>query len=103
MQKKIDEAMDSVLNIERATPTPFFYTRLQARMANEETGLWEALGRLVARPAFAAATVSLVLMMNIYVVFHRFSPTDDAPAFSEFASSEDLRTTTYYDLENVQP
>ncbi len=103
IQKHIDEVLDSVGNIERATPKPFFFTRLEARMNREQKNVWEKLSRLVTRPSIAALTLSLVLILNAFVAVQGMSAAQHEPDRAEVASAEDLRTPTYYDIENVQP
>jgi hypothetical protein len=103
IQKKVDEVMGSVDNIQRAMPNPFFYTRLEARMTASKMNSWEKLSRLVSRPAIAAVTLSLVLIINALVLVEGISALDNVPDLSEMASAEDLRPTSYYDIENAQP
>lgn len=103
IQKKVEEAMNSVLNISRATPQPFFYTRLMARITSQESNYWERMGRLVSRPAFAFITMSVVLILNIFIVFNETSSHSGKPELNEVATADDLGTNTFYDIENVQP
>jgi len=103
IQKRVDEAMDSALNITRATPQPFFYTRLLARISRQESNYWEKMSRLVSRPAFAFMSVSLVLLLNIFVAVNETNASTAKPDLSEVATADDLGTNTFYDIENVQP
>ena len=41
IQRRAEEAMESILNIGQATPPPFFYTRLMARIQRQEGSGWE--------------------------------------------------------------
>ena len=103
IQKRIDEAMDSILNIGQATPQPFFYTRLVARIERQDNNGWERVTGFISRPAFAFITVSMVLMLNIYVALNETSPSANSSEISEVATADDLGTNTFYDIENVQP
>jgi len=103
IQKKIDEAMDSILNIGQATPQPFFYTRLMARIQRQESNGWEKISGLISRPVVALITVSTVLMLNIYVALNETSSSVNSSEISELATADDLGTNTFYDIENVQP
>lgn len=103
IQQKADEAIDSVLNIERATPNPFFYTRLQARMMKKERNIWEKLSSTIARPAFAVMSISLVVLLNTFVVLTESSRTEQAEPSEVAVADEYSRTTSFYDLENVVP
>ena len=103
IQKRVDEAMDSILNISQATPQPFFYTRLMARIQRQEGSVWEKISGLVSRPVVAFITVSTVLMLNIYVALNESSLSVSSPEISDVATTDDLGTNTFYDIENVQP
>ena len=103
IQKRAEEAMDSILNIGRAVPQPFFYTRLMARIEIRESNNWERVFTLISRPAVAFITVSMVLMLNIYVAFNETSTPPDSAEISDVVTAEDLGTNTLYDIENVQP
>ena len=103
IQRRIDEAMDSILNIGQATPQPFFYTRLMARIEHRESNGWDKISVLITRPAVALITLSTVLMLNIYVAFNGTSLPLNNAEMSEVATADDLGTNTFYDIENVQP
>ena len=103
IQKRIDEAMDSILNIGQASPQPFFYTRLMARIKRRESNGWEKISGLIGRPAVAFVTLSTVLMLNIYVALSERSASVNGSEISEVATADDLGTNTFYDIENVQP
>jgi hypothetical protein len=103
IQKKVDEAMESILSIGRAEPNAFFYTRLQARISKAESNYWERTSKFVSRPAFAFATVSLVLILNLFVALNETSVTGPQPNLSEVATADDLGINAFYDIENVQP
>jgi hypothetical protein len=100
---KVEEAMNSVLNIGRATPQPFFYTRVMARISREDSNPWERISSYVSRPAFAFVTVSLVLMLNVFVALNESSASVMKTDNSEVATADDLGTNSFYDIENVQP
>ncbi len=103
IQRRIDETLESIVNIRRTTPKPFFYTRLHARMTKNERSEWERISRLVTRPAVAAAAVSLVLLLNAFVIIQGVSAQSSQGELSEISSTEDLSYTTFYDIENAQP
>jgi hypothetical protein len=104
IQKKIDEALASVDNIERAMPNPFFYTRLEARLARNRLNFWERLSREISRPSIAISTLALVVILNAAVIVQGMTAVNDVPEISEMASTDDLRaSTSFYDIENNQP
>ena len=70
LNKKIEEAMQSIDGIEKASPRPFLFTRLEARMQNERN-IWSKISSFVARPVIAFACICLVLgnKFNSYTFF----------------------------------
>ena len=102
IERRIDEVMESVGNLQRAMPNPFFYTRLEARLVREEKSFWESVSRLITRPAIAAIAVSLVLFLNTLVAIEGVQ-SEGEPEITEVASLDDLHSTTFYDIENNQP
>lgn len=75
MNNKIDTILDSLQGIQRATPGPFFFTRVSARLQREQKNTWQNLARLVTRPAIAVTGLCLVLLINIWVVVTRSEDT----------------------------
>lgn len=69
MEKRIDEAFNSLDAIQRATPQPFFYTRLRARLEQSEKGVWENVGSFISRPVMLFATVCIILLLNVAVLY----------------------------------
>lgn len=68
IHKKIDEVMHSLDNINRASPRPFLFTRVEARMQNEKN-IWVKLSSFVARPVIAFTCICFVLIINTMAIF----------------------------------
>jgi hypothetical protein len=69
MEKRIEQALSSLDGVQRATPQPFFYTRLKARLEQTEKGVWESVSSFITRPAMLIATVCMVLLLNVAVLY----------------------------------
>jgi hypothetical protein len=65
---EIDDILSSLDGISRANARPFMYTRVMARIREENTFLARAVG-FFARPVVAFACLSAVLTANVYTVF----------------------------------
>ncbi len=104
IRRRVDEAMASIDAIGRAEPKPFFFTRLEARLARNSGNGWDRLSKAVTRPAIAFATLAVVVVLNAAVIATGMSAVENVPDYSEMASTEDLRaSTSFYDIENSQP
>ena len=76
---QVEEILESLNGIEKAEPRPFFFTRLQARMARESDP--SVFGRAISvfsRPAVVMATLLVFLLVNGYFLFNRMSPSQPA-------------------------
>lgn len=105
LNKKIKEVMQSLDGIEKATPTPFFFTRLEARMQREKN-LWEKISSFVAKPIVVFACICLVIMINAAVIFSSSSSNDSIDQQnSEIATADEynLVSSTFYDFVNTNP
>lgn len=67
LNKKIDEAMQSLDGMGKASPRPFFFTRLETRLQREKSR-WEAISSFVAKPIVAVACICLIIMINAAVI-----------------------------------
>ena len=105
IEKEIEAAMSSLDHLTPAEPLPFFYTRLSARMTKEEKNVWGRLSRTVTRPAIAGLSVTFILVINIFVILHHLSGmASSMPDQAEIAVADEYnRTTTLYNIDNVQP
>lgn len=105
-RKKIEDTLHSIDGIEKASPNPFFFTRLEARM-NKEKNAWETIASFVARPVVALACICLVIMINAVVVVSS-SDIKDATVSqnsNEIATVDEYSqvSVNFYEYENTKP
>ncbi len=105
INKKIEETMRSMDNMERATPRPFLFTRLEARMESEKN-MWNKVSSFVARPMVAFACICFVLILNAMIIFlSGTSGNSLTQQGSELATADEYSQVSYnlYDFENSKP
>jgi hypothetical protein len=83
MENKIESVLDSLDGIHRASPRPYFFARLQAKMAKGERD-WGGLIGFISRPVYALAMVCIVLSINTWIVF---KDTDDSLPVNAFSAT----------------
>ncbi|MBC7922465.1 MAG: hypothetical protein H7Z75_15400 [Ferruginibacter sp.] len=86
IDEEVEKTLRSLEGIQRATPQPFFLTRVQARLergiAPKPTPAWAF------RPAYLAASLGLVLLLNVSTVVYvwermaQHEREEDAAGFS---------------------
>ncbi|MDQ2719518.1 MAG: hypothetical protein M3Z26_07135 [Bacteroidota bacterium] len=104
--KKIEDVMHSIDDIGKASPSPFFFTRLEGNMQKREKNIWGEISSFISRPSIAFACVCLVILINMFVIFSSsFSKNklnqqnNDLTTVDEYSQL----SATFYDFENVKP
>lgn len=78
IQKKVDDAMNSLDGIQSASPAPYFFTRLTARLERNEKNIWESFAAFISRPTIAFSTICLILLLNTMAFFKKDSTVKSA-------------------------
>ncbi len=105
INKKIDAAMHSLDGIEKASPRPFLFTRLEARMLNDKS-IWAKLSTFVTRPVIAFACICFILIINLVVVLKTSNPENSlTQQGNELATSDEYSqvSSNLYEFENPKP
>ena len=68
IERLVEETLSSLEGIQRAEPTPFFHTRLMARMEAGQASAMDRFVGLISRPAFAIATALVFLLLNGFIL-----------------------------------
>jgi hypothetical protein len=108
INKQVNKALESLDGIQKAEPTPFFYTRLMARLELNEKSVWETTGALLARPAVAFASLFIILAVNAFILFEKDAATNEPSASYTSQNTEEeyvltASNNTSYDYENIEP
>jgi hypothetical protein len=65
IQQQIEETLNSIDNIQKATPPPYLLTRINARLNNPAKNIWENIAIFISRPAVTIAGICLLVTINI--------------------------------------
>ncbi len=109
MQSKVDSSqientLSSLDKVQRATPQPFFYTRLTARLSNSQQNIWELFSAYITRPSIAFSGISLIIIMNIMAAWLNVKTPVIAEEPEAVVTEEYTQfATNFYDLENKKP
>ena len=93
IEQRVDEAMNSLDGIQKVGPKPFFFTRLQARMAAGENSGWEKVSSFLARPVIAFTVISCIVLINSWAFFKYNSTTNNSKPISQ--QTEQLSTDEF--------
>ncbi len=101
--QKIEEILQSLDGIQRATPKPFLLTRINARLNNNVKSIWDRVAIFVARPATAIISLCMLLIVNLSVmVLHKplrgNSVTEKQVTFSD----EEEYSSSFATIDNIE-
>jgi hypothetical protein len=105
INKLIDGALNSLDGAVRATPKPYLFTRLNARMQNERESNWDRAFKLISKPAVAFTVLCLVIAVNTMVVALNYTDKATAVPEEQFVSVDEYNSSAAYltDTENIEP
>jgi hypothetical protein len=102
--EKTQQTIDSLDGLQRATPGPFFFTRVMARIEREDASAWERAVAFLTRPVVVVATLSIIVLLNataLYLPSHE-SPALVAAEQSDPSFTDDyVAANTFYEFENA--
>jgi hypothetical protein len=102
-EQQVEQTLSSLDGLQGASPKPFFYTRLQARLNAVKTPVWEKIVTFIARPAVTVAVITTVLMVNGWAAFKEEKTAPIAVSEQQVADDYPLAIATPYDYENELP
>ena len=102
IEETIEETLKSLDNIKRATPGPFFFTRLESRLNYIKPRLWEQVICLTSTPKIAFLLIVGVIMINVSAILFSNATNFGMVNHSEhkFSTEYDIATSGFYDIEN---
>lgn len=105
INKLVDEALESVDDVQRAGAKPYLMTRIRARMDRQAESVWEKAGWFITRPAVAFTGICLVVIINAAVLFYnKTTPANNNDVVVQNTTDEFSYTVSgIYDIENTQP
>ncbi|MET0243473.1 MAG: hypothetical protein ABW174_08390 [Flavitalea sp.] len=102
----VESTINSLDGLTRASPGPFFYTRVMARMDAEEKNLWEKATAFITRPIVIAVVICFVLLLNVTAMFQQnelSSEVASEQADGTIVDQYKIASTSFYDYTNAEP
>jgi hypothetical protein len=108
LDRSVDRTLESLDGIERASPAPWLFTRVKARLTREDRTTWSMMSTFLSRPAVTIAGLCLILVLNAALLLNKGrSGNTEVPVVhaEQVMESESLiASSSSFDYENlVQP
>ena len=107
LDDKIDDALQSINGLAKASPQPYLLTRINARINNAtaET-VWSQIAFYLKKPLVSGAAILLLLFLN-FIVIKNINEHGEKENIAKSAASQkdDFAINVYvlYDVENLEP
>lgn len=90
-ENKVNEILSSLDGIKRAEARPFMYTRVMARLQEDDVkSVWGRTVAFIGRPVIAVACLTAVIATNLFFVVNTEKSETEAVATSASSVSEEL-------------
>jgi len=100
INQEIEATLNSLNGLSRAEVSPFFYTRIEARLQRQSAVVADSfIQRLINRPVFAVSVLTVFLVLNILAIKGISSVNHTQRSASElqnFATEYNMNTTSLY-------
>ncbi len=104
IEHQIENALNSIDGIEKASPKPYLLTRINARLNNPVKSAWENAASFISKPSVMVLGLCLVIGVNLTVItFNGFSKTNtDTERQASTFSDEDYFSATFATIDNFE-
>lgn len=97
MQNQVELTLSSLDEVSRAEASPFFYTRLMAKMESSPVSIWTKAISFLAQPAVSLSLLFFFLLLNGYLVFSSLEENEDLSSTQDYVAQQ----ISYFD--NLNP
>jgi hypothetical protein len=97
--QKVEQALNSLDGAHKASPGPFFFTRVQARLQKQRSNGWELVSSFITRPSVALSGLCIIILLNVVAFYFRPAGNGNALAVSG-AQNEPVYADDYSNLSN---
>lgn len=101
IEKRLEEALNSLDGIRRAEPKPWLFSRVKARLTQEEKTPWGTMSSFLARPIIAIAGLCFILILNGVLLFNQEKESPSVANDLPLDSESMVASSSSFDYENL--
>ena len=104
IQEEVEKTLESLNGIQKASASPYLFTRIKARVESEEISFWNRALTLISRPSVAVPAIVFTIMINTAIFFDFRSEKAQSSQDEEqvFANEYNLTDNTIYE-STIEP
>lgn len=96
IQNEVERTLNSLDGMSRAEASPFFFTRLTAKMESAPLSYWTRAMAFLAQPAVSLSILFFFLLLNGYLVFSSLQESEEAGTTQDYVAQQ----ISYFDNQN---
>ena len=102
--KRVDEILESLDGLSRASANPHLYTRILGRL-QEDRPAWAGIASFLSRPMVAFSLVFMLVAANAWIIFKNkaVTPEDKTEQLTALAQEYRFEKTTMLDQNSTLP
>ena len=105
INKLIHDTLNSLDGAGKATPKPYLFTRLNARMQNTNESIWDKVLGFISKPVIALTVICLIIAINATVAAFNYTGKSTAVSEEQYISVDEYNSSVAVlnDIENINP
>ena len=97
IQNEVELTLNSLNGMQRAEASPFFFTRLTAKMEASPLSFWTRAMAFLSQPAVSLSLLLFFLVLNGYLVFSSLQESEEVSSTQDYVAQQ----ISYFD--NLNP
>ena len=102
VNQQVETALNSINNVQRASPKPYLLTRINSRINNPAKSAWENIALFISRPTVMALGLCIIIVINLSVIYLHIATKNSTPAEYAASTEEDEYATPFVFIDNSE-
>ncbi len=104
INNRVDAALNSLDDVKRATGKPYVLTRMNAKMQNSNSSIWDNALQFISKPMVALVCMLIIIAFNVLVVSRNYNTSNTINEEQALTVDEyNANITALNYTENIEP
>lgn len=104
INNRVDAALNSLDDVKRATGKPYVLTRMNAKMQNSNSSIWDNALQFISKPMVALVCMLIIIAFNVLVISRNYNTSNTINEEQALTVDEyNANITALNYTENIEP
>ncbi len=104
INNRVDAALNSLDDVKRATGKPYVLTRMNAKMQNSNSSIWDNALQFISKPVVALVCMLIIIAFNVLVISRNYNTSNTINEEQALTVDEyNANITALNYTENIEP